>query len=347
MLELTETVQGEDVPEEIRSVLTLESAQRTMSRANEEELAEKIVGSLVMEKEHTLLFADTNLGKSIFATQVALAKASGESICPYLSNETDASQVLFLDFELGPQQFARRYAEIDGRELVNPFQFPRGLIRAEIDPEKLPPGDMGDLILRSIREEVERRPFTMVVVDNITWLSDDTERGDAAGILMKEFHKLVRELGIAILTLAHVPKVPTHTPITLNHLAGSKKLSNFADAVFTMGRDWHRPDSHVYLKQLKVRAAGALEYGADNVVMMERTKPTNFLGFEFCAFACEDDICRKENEQKRDERKGKEESLVMALRSEHPNASLRELAKLAGNGINHMKVKRILDSCNM
>ncbi len=331
---------------ETNSVLALESANETMNRARKKQVALKIAGSLVMEGEHTLLFADTNLGKSIFATQIAVAGASGKDCSPQFETEIAPQKVLYLDFELGPQQFARRYAEIDDRTLINPFSFPDNLTRAEIDPEKLPPGDMGALVLESIHAEVRGHGFKLVVVDNITWLSDDTEKGDAAGILMKAFHRLVRELSISILTLAHTPKVPAHAPITINHLAGSKRLANFADAVFAIGRDWQNPDTHAYLKQLKVRAAGPLEYGSDNVVVMERVKSGNFLGFEFRHFASEDDIIRREGDRERDERQSKERARVLVVKRENPEASLRDLAKLAGPGFNHMKVKRILKKCN-
>ncbi len=345
IIKISETVQPQEPA--TNSVLALESAIQTMTKARMNAIASKIAGTLVMEGEHTLLFSDTNLGKSTLATQIAVGAAGGEECSPQLENESDPHKVLYLDFELGPQQFARRYALIEEKSLVDPFQFPPNLIRAEIDPEKLPPGDLGVLVLESIKAEVEAHGFRTVIVDNITWLSDDTEKGDAAGVLMKEFHRLVRELRISILTLAHTPKVPTHVPVTLNHLAGSKKLSNFADAVFAIGRDWRNPDTHVYLKQLKVRAAGALEYGADNVLVMERTKPGNFLGFEFRHYASEDDIIRKESDKDREERQSAEKAKVAALKREHPEASLRDLAKLAGTEFNHMKVKRILEKCNM
>jgi hypothetical protein len=328
----------------VGDVLTLESANETMARAQQKQIALQVAGPLVMEGEHTLLFADTNLGKSIFATQIALAAASGRDCLPELENETEPHKVLYVDFELGPQQFGRRYAKIDGKTLIEPFSFPENFIRAEIDPAKLPPGDLGGLILAAIRQRVQEGGFQSVVVDNITWLSDDTEKGDAAGVLMKAFHCLVRELSISILTLAHTPKVPSYTPITINYLAGSKKLANFADAVFAIGRDWRNPDTHAYMKQLKVRAAGALEYGTDNVIVMERAKPENFLGFEFRHFASEDDIIRQESDRERDERQSNDRAKILSLKKQNPNASLRELGEMAGTS--HMKVKRTLDSCN-
>ena len=332
---------------QINSVLALESAAETMNRARGAQVALRIAGSLVMEGEHTLLFADTNLGKSILATQIALAFASGKSFSPQFETETAPKKVLYVDFELGLHQFAGRYAEVDDKTLINPFPFPAEFVRAEIDPEKLPPGDTGSLVMKSINAEVREHGFEGVVVDNITWLSDDTEKGDAASALMKSFHCLARELEITILTLAHTPKVPTHVPITINHLAGSKRLANFADSVFAIGRDWQNPDSHVYLKQLKVRSAGALEYGADNVAVMERVKPGNFLGFEFRHFASEDDICRREGDREREERQEREKSRVLAVKRENPDASLREVARLAGPEFNHMKVNRILEHCNV
>ena len=326
----------------VADILKLESANETMAKAMQSRVALQIAGPLVMEGEHTLLFADTNLGKSIFATQIALAAASGNNCLPDLVNETGPKKVLYLDFELGPQQWGKRYANRDGKTLVESFQWPDNFTRAEIDPQNLPTGNLGKFVLRAIEERIASEGFEFVVVDNLTWLSDDTENGDAAGALMKRFWMLVRELGIAMVTIAHTPKVPSHEPISLNHLAGSKRLSNFADAVFALGRDWRNPDSQVYLKQLKERAAGAKEFGSDNVLVMERTKPGNFLGFEQRHFADEDEICEKPSVEEKRERQDAEQALIMRLRREHPTASYTELAELAGPGWYKKKVERRL-----
>ena len=334
-----ETEEKKPVKPSAANILKLESANETMAQAMRSRVALQIAGPLVMEGEHTLLFADTNLGKSIFATQIALAAASGDGCLPDLVNETGPKKVLYLDFELGPQQWGKRYANFDGKRLVDPFQWPDGFTRAEIDPKNLPPGDLGEYVLRGIEEQVATEGFEFVIVDNITWLSDDTENGDAAGALMKRFWMLVRELKIGMLTLAHTPKIPPYSPVTINHLAGSKKLANFADAVFTLGRDWSSPDRQVYAKQLKVRSAGAVEYGSDNVMVLERTKPNNFLGFERRHFANEEDLCSRMNEREREEQNNELRKRIKDYRQKNPGVGLRKIAKALGT--NHMRIKRV------
>ena len=60
---------------------------------------------------------------------------------------------------------------------------------------------------------------------------------------MRKLKHLKDELGIAVLALAHPPKIPRNEVLTVNHLGDSKHLSNLADVVFAIGRsslgyDW-------------------------------------------------------------------------------------------------------------
>lgn len=58
----------------------------------------QLFGSLIFEGEMTIMVADTNVGKSIFAVQI--------------SNEIAKEQVvLYLDLELSDKQFERRYSD--------------------------------------------------------------------------------------------------------------------------------------------------------------------------------------------------------------------------------------------
>ena len=60
---------------------------------------QKLFLSLVFEKELTILCADTGIGKSIFAVQIA------EEIA------RSGHKVLYLDLELSDKQFEGRYSE--------------------------------------------------------------------------------------------------------------------------------------------------------------------------------------------------------------------------------------------
>ena len=62
------------------------------------------------------------------------------------------------------------------------------------------------------------------------------EKGDAAGRLMIQLNNLKKRYGLSILVLAHTPKRSLDCPITSNDLAGSKRLYNFFDSVFVIGK---------------------------------------------------------------------------------------------------------------
>lgn len=53
---------------------------------------------------------------------------------------------------------------------------------------------------------------------------------------MIHLNNLKKRYGLSILVLAHTPKRSMECPITSNDLAGSKRLYNFFDSVFAIGK---------------------------------------------------------------------------------------------------------------
>ena len=74
-------------------------------------------------------------------------------------------------------------------------------------------------------------------------------------------------------------------PITQNDLAGSKKLYNFFDSVFAIGKS-AKDENLRYIKQLKVRY-GNFEYGGNNVIVCAIEKADDFLRFVTLGHAAE------------------------------------------------------------
>ncbi len=64
--------------------------------------ARPLLGSLWFEGEMSILFASTNVGKSILAVQIAEALASGRPV-PGFGMEAEAGPVLYVDCELEPE----------------------------------------------------------------------------------------------------------------------------------------------------------------------------------------------------------------------------------------------------
>lgn len=213
------------------------------------------------EGELCCLFADSNVGKSIYAMQIALHVAQM------------GLKVLYCDFELSEKQFQRRYTDEEG----NLFAMPANLIRADINPD-LAPRERDEIktsILDDITEAALRENAEVIIVDNITYLSMLTESGDAASDLMINLMQLKKSTDMSMLILAHTPKRMTDLPITANDLAGSKKLFNFFDCVMAMGKSL--ADENVrYVKQLKVRD-GEFTYTDNNVMLYELVKEDTML----------------------------------------------------------------------
>ena len=89
------------------------------------------------EGELCIMFADTNVGKSILAVQIADSISKGIPIQGF-NLECVNQPVLYFDFELSEKQFENRYS-ID---YANHYAFDDNLVRVEIDPEHELPHQM-------------------------------------------------------------------------------------------------------------------------------------------------------------------------------------------------------------
>ena len=108
-----------------------------------------------------------------------------------------------------------------------------------------------------------------------------------AGKLMKRLCEIKKKYGASILVLSHTPKRNLGSPLTQNSLSGSKKLTNFFDAMFAVGMSIKDPSLR-YVKQIKVRT-GEFKYGADHVELCKIEKNNSFLGFTRVGFSSEEE----------------------------------------------------------
>ena len=108
---------------------------------------------------------------------------------------------------------------------------------------------------------------------------------------------LKKKYGWSLLIIAHTPKRSLTSPITQNDLAGSKKLYNFFDSVFAIGKS-ARDESLRYVKQVKVRA-GAYRYDGDNVILYEIVHDRENVRFEFKGFANEKEHLKESDDKEK------------------------------------------------
>lgn len=255
------------VPEQV-GMLTIKTANRTISEAALRPNPVALWLSLWYEGEVCCLFSDSNLGKSIYAVQIATRIA-------------ETKKVLYFDFELSDKQFQLRYTDEQGNLNV----FPDSLYRVEINRDSLDISNFEDAIIDNIEQAAIQTGARVLIIDNLTYLCIASEKGDAAGTLMFRLMALKKKHGLSMLILAHTPKRCLSNPITQNDLAGSKKLYNFFDSVFAIGKS-AKDNSVRYIKQLKVRY-GNYTYDSDNVIVSAIEKIGAFLQFVNIGYATE------------------------------------------------------------
>ena len=156
-------------------------------------------------------------------------------------------------------------------------------------------GNEEQKILAHIEEAMLKLRCKVAIIDNLTYLCNSSDKGVDAGIFMMKLMNLKKRYGWSLLIIAHTPKRSLTSPITQNDLAGSKKLYNFFDSVFAIGKS--AKDARLrYVKQLKVRA-GEFRYDSDNVLVYEIEKTDGYVHFVFKEFASEYSHLREPDEK--------------------------------------------------
>jgi hypothetical protein len=271
----------------------------------------KLCGELWYEGETCIFYADTGAGKSLMAVQIGEAIATGGNYSnptsltemqTALYVETEPQKVLYFDFELSDKQFELRYSEKGENGFCkNHYQFSENFIRCEINPDVNIPAlfeDFESYINFSIEEEVTTHDARVLIIDNITYLRTELDKGREAIPLMQKLKQLKRRHGLSVMALAHTPKRDDTKPLSINDLAGSKNLMNFCDSSFAIGKS--QKDKNLrYIKQMKVRNAD-FYFDSEHVATIQISKPVNFTGFEFLDFSNEAAHLRTLNENERE-----------------------------------------------
>ena len=299
-------------------MFTIKSANRTITDAALRPNPRSLYLELWYEGEVCCLFSDSNLGKSIYAVQMADQIAS-------------TRRVLLVDCELTDKQFQMRYTDAE-TGLIHIF--PEGLYRAEINPVTLDVNDYEEKIIKNIEAVALRMATSIIIIDNLTYLCNSSDKGVDAGIFMMKLMNLKKKYGWSLLIIAHTPKRNLSSPITQNDLAGSKKLYNFFDSVFAIGKS-AKDDRLRYVKQLKVRA-GEFLYDANNIIVYELEKSSGFVHFEFKEYSTEKEHLRERTES------DEEKQLKRIKELKAQGKSVRDIAALIG--LSKSKVWRLLQS---
>jgi hypothetical protein len=306
-------------PDTVAELFDIYPANVWMDMETEHNTPQMLFGNFWLEGELCILFADTNMGKSLLAVQLADSITRGAAINPF-ELKASATPVLYIDFELTGKQFEQRY--IDG---ITRYRFSPEFYRGEYNQfNPLPEGyeTFDQYVIQALTRGVKRTGATVLIIDNITCLRNGVESGGAALPLMKELKKIKTRHGLSILVLAHTPKRNPRLPLSRNDLHGSKMLINFCDSAFAMGES-HSMPGYRYLKQIKQRSTAEM-YGADNVCLGRLERQSGFLKFIFTGNDHENNHLRNPTKQERE-------------RMRH------EAAQLSGQGLSQRQIAERLN----
>ena len=268
----------------------------------------KLFDEFWYEGETCCLFADSNVGKSILAVQIA-------------RNIATSQKVLYFDFELSEHHFLRRYTDDETKQT---YKFPKNLYRVCLNymMGEYPVEELPDKIMSNIEKSVREIGASVIIIDNLTWIAYNSRSTQMAGELMKRLSAMKVQYNLSMLILAHTPKRNMSKSITQNDLGGSKMIMNFLDSAFAIGFSSKDPNIR-YIKQIKVRYA-EMKYGEDNVWLCEMRKVRSFLMLFRLGFGMESDHLKKRKD-------GDKEALITKIKVMKANGmSIREIAAELG-----------------
>ena len=282
-------------------ILTIKSANRWVEDAAKSPDPRTFFHGLIYEYTNTVLFASTKVGKSILAVQIAEDIAKEE-------------MVLYLDLELSAKQFESRYTDSESGEQ---HQFPRNLLRAEINPGKVssnPEKSIMDSIVRAALQGIK-----FFIIDNMTYICCNNQKAWLAGQFMIKLRELQKENGLTIVVIAHTPKRNGHSPITINDLSGSANLGNLFDTGIALAHC--ASDTKLrYLKEVMNRSREK-QYDSDNVMLLDKVETGGYLHFEIVGYGDERELLS-------DVKASNREDKIIALRLK--GYSIRDIAKQLG-----------------
>jgi len=303
----------------------IRTSKQRMQDARNQPPIKQLCSMIWQTNELHLLFADTGIGKSILAVALSDALSKGKRLM-LLENENEPLKVLYYDFELSDRQFRKRYSNEVGHE----YSFSDNFFIDSIDFVALTninlQARINELLFQKIIFDIEQTRAQVLVIDNLTFLNtQSTQDTQIALEVMRKLNELKKDYNLSILVLAHTPKRDLSSPLTINHLAGSKHLSNFADSISAIGKSIQGTNIR-YWKQIKPSRSGEMLYDTHNVINCEIVKTNELLTFDFISYSPESDHLREDRENQTNERKG------IARQLSAQGKSLREIAQEMGIG---------------
>lgn len=244
--------------EEEKCFFKIETLNEVLERLKDLPVAKDLFLGVWHEGEIAFLFSDAGVGKTMLAFQIA-EEIANKALTP-------DQGVLYIDLELHETQLRDRYYN---KTLTQKHLFPRNFYFTKM-PYNYYGSNIERILIKEIDQNARKGKIKVVIIDNITCIIENPEKGENARQLMMQLMNLKHKYGLSILVIGHTPKRNEYLPIEISNLAGSKILSNLCDSVFAIGKS-RKGSSLRYLKQLKSRNYEIL-YDRHSVLTLERVK---------------------------------------------------------------------------
>jgi archaellum biogenesis ATPase FlaH len=226
----------------MNEIVKVTSGKDLLKSYAKQKKARQIFGRYIYEGELSVLFGDSNAGKSILANDIAFFVSGGGH--EWEGMESPLIPSLYIDMEMTGAQFARRYA--NAADYMTKFYY-----RAEVEMNSVE--DKWNFIRNKIvTMQGEKTPPKFVILDNITNGFGSIFSAKRMRCFVSELKTLKDRFGLTILLIAHCPKRDKKKPITDNSLGGTKMIINFVDSAFAVGSS-EQGESIRYIKQIKAR----------------------------------------------------------------------------------------------
>ena len=276
----------------------------------------KLFGTLIFDKEITVMFGNSNVGKSLFAYGIAEQISGGYTFMPQLATERNV-RVLYVDCELSEMQLKKRYGF---------YLWSDNFHRAELNYQwKKSP-------IEAITATMESHKFEYLIVDNLTYLQSNNEDGQSAIELMHKLVEIKKRFDCGMLVITHVPKLSAKEPLMQNSMSGSKNIANLADSIFAMGESYKRDFEFLrYIKQVKCRNAEI----QDKVLLTQIMDTEPFLRHIFYGVGFEKDYLQADGR-----RSDIQDYEIKVFELSANGFSTREIAEKIG--VSHTTVNRTL-----
>ncbi|HEY3390341.1 MAG TPA: AAA family ATPase, partial [Prolixibacteraceae bacterium] len=158
---------------ERKGLFTVKTASQWIEQAKTRPDPHMLFGEFWFEGELCILFADTNLGKSILAVQIGNSISRGKHI-PEFKMEAPKQTILYFDFELSDKQFENRYSI----KFEKHYKWDNNFIRVEINPEANLPEDQSFeiFLIQSVEFLIQETGAKVLIIDNLTYLKNENEK---------------------------------------------------------------------------------------------------------------------------------------------------------------------------